>query len=41
MNKKILLIIAVFVGTAIAAHAQNLVSNPGFETGDFTGWTQW
>lgn len=23
------------------ASAQNLVQNPGFETGDFTGWTQW
>jgi hypothetical protein len=22
------------------ASAQNLVANPGFETGDFTGWTQ-
>jgi hypothetical protein len=40
MNKKILIIIAVFVSAAITARAQNLVQNPGFETGDFTGWTQ-
>lgn len=26
--------------TAPVAHAQNLVTNPGFETGNFTGWTQ-
>ena len=25
---------------ALSAHAQNLVTNPGFETGDLTGWTQ-
>jgi hypothetical protein len=40
MNKKMLLIIAVFASAALAARAQNLVNNPGFETGDFTGWTQ-
>jgi len=39
MNKKILLIIAVVASAALTAHA-NLVLNPGFETGDFTGWTQ-
>jgi hypothetical protein len=39
MNKKILLIIAVLASAALSAHAQNLVANPGFETGDFTGWT--
>jgi hypothetical protein len=38
MNKKILLIIAVFASVALTARA-NLVTNPGFETGDFTGWT--
>jgi hypothetical protein len=40
MNKKILLIVAVLASAALSAHAQNLVTNPGFETGDFTGWTQ-
>lgn len=25
----------------MVASAQNLVVNPGFETGDFSGWTQW
>jgi hypothetical protein len=25
--------------TASPAHAQNLISNPGFSTGDLTGWT--
>jgi hypothetical protein len=39
MNKKILLIIAVLASAALTARA-NLVTNPGFETGDFTGWTQ-
>jgi hypothetical protein len=38
MNKKILLIIAVVASTTLSAHAQNLVVNPGFETGDLTGW---
>jgi hypothetical protein len=40
MNKKILFIIAVLASVALSARAQNLVTNPGFETGDFTGWTQ-
>src|ERR1700694_1505879 len=40
MNKKILFIIAVLASAALSAHAQNLVTNPGFETGDFSGWTQ-
>jgi hypothetical protein len=39
MNKKILLIVAVLASAALSARA-NLVTNPGFETGDFTGWTQ-
>lgn len=39
MNKKILLIIAVFVGAALSAHAQNIVQNPGFETGSLPPWT--
>jgi PEP-CTERM motif len=39
MNKKILLIIAVFASVALTARA-NLVTNPGFETGSFSGWTQ-
>jgi hypothetical protein len=46
MNKKILLIIAVLASAALSARANlvldptNLVTNPGFETSDFTGWTQ-
>src|ERR1700719_599432 len=39
MNKKILLIIAVLASVVLTVRAQNLVTNPGFETGDFTGWT--
>jgi N-acetylneuraminic acid mutarotase len=31
--------LAVLASMAVSAHAQNLVVNPGFETGDFTGWT--
>jgi hypothetical protein len=40
MNRKLLLTIAVFASAALTARA-NLVDNPGFETGDFSGWTQW
>ena len=41
MNKKLLLIIAVVASAALTAHAQNLVQNPGFETGAFAPqWTQ-
>jgi PEP-CTERM motif-containing protein len=41
MNKKILLIIAVLASVALSARAQdNLVGNPGFETGTFSSWTQ-
>src|ERR1700730_468336 len=32
-------LIALVASMALSAHAQNLVTNPGFETGDFTGWT--
>jgi hypothetical protein len=41
MTKKILLIIVVVAGAALSTRADplNLVTNPGFETGDFTGWT--
>ena len=39
MNKKLLLIIAVCASAALTANA-NLVSNPGFETGSFSSWTQ-
>lgn len=35
-NLVVLAASAAFVGAASA----NLVNNPGFETGDFTGWTQ-
>jgi hypothetical protein len=39
MNRKtLLLIVAVLATAALSAHA-NLVLNPGFETGDFTSWT--
>ena len=40
MNRKIFLLIALLASAALSAHAQNLVTNPGFETSDFTGWTQ-
>ena len=30
----------MLASAALSARA-NLVTNPGFETGDFTGWTQW
>ena len=39
MNKKILLIIAVLASAALSARAQNIVQNPGFETGSFPPWT--
>src|SRR4029077_10049470 len=39
MNRKTPLLIAVLASAAVSAHAQNLLTNPGFETGDFTGWT--
>ncbi len=32
--------VAVCLALTSSASAQNLVANPGFETGDFTGWTQ-
>jgi hypothetical protein len=32
-------LLGLFVLAASAVQAQNLVVNPGFETGDFTGWT--
>jgi len=39
MNRKTLLfIVAVLASAALSAHA-NLVVNPGFETGTFSGWT--
>jgi hypothetical protein len=31
---------ALVIGTALPSFAANVVSNPGFETGDFTSWTQ-
>ena len=39
MNRKTPLLIAVLASAALSAHAQNLLTNPGFETSDFTGWT--
>ncbi len=35
-----LTVLACMLFFAQLASAQNLVTNPGFETGDFTGWTQ-
>jgi hypothetical protein len=37
--KKLVLALAIMGVTVSTAHA-NLVTNGGFETGDFTGWTQ-
>lgn len=34
-----LALLGLFLGAASTSQAQNLVTNPGFETGDFTGWT--
>jgi PEP-CTERM motif len=39
MNKRLLLIIAVFVAAGLTARAQNIVQNPGFETGSLAPWT--
>ena len=38
--KRSLAFAALVAALVPAASAQNLVNNPGFETGDFTGWTQ-
>jgi hypothetical protein len=41
MRKTLLILTSiVWVMLAGVAWAANLVTNPGFETGDFTGWTQ-
>lgn len=39
MRYAILILMALSVCAGTAGQAQNLVANPGFETGDFTGWT--
>jgi hypothetical protein len=39
MNRKTPLFIAMLASAALSAHAQNLVTNPGLESGNFTGWT--
>lgn len=38
MRCRILALLGLFLGAASASQAQNLVVNPGFETGDTTGW---
>ena len=38
MNSKTLFSFVALAGMAITVHAQNLVQNPGFETGDFPPW---
>ncbi len=38
MRCRILALMGLFLGAASASQAQNLVVNPGFETGDTTGW---
>ncbi len=38
MHLRKLCLAALFVGATSMAHGQNLVQNPGFETGDLTGW---
>jgi hypothetical protein len=35
-----LVVAFAFFVAALPAHAANIVINPGFETGDFTGWTE-
>jgi acyl dehydratase len=39
MRVRIATLLGLFFALASMAQAQNLVVNPGFETGDFTGWT--
>jgi len=39
MRYATLILMGLFALAAPAVQAQNLVTNPGFETGDFTGWT--
>lgn len=39
MRLRIPTLIGLLIIASTAAQAQNLVANPGFETGDFTGWT--
>lgn len=41
MNLKTLFVFAALAsaGVAVSAHATELVANPGFETGNYNGWT--
>ena len=39
-NSVLIAILALAAEHSISIAATNLVENPGFETGDFTGWTQ-
>jgi hypothetical protein len=38
--KRTILIVGALTMLSVGAPAQNLITNGGFETGDFTGWTQ-
>src|ERR1022692_2530279 len=39
VKRTLLFIVSVLASATVSAHAANLVTNPGFETGDFSGWT--
>ena len=39
MKTRIFVVLMVVLAMVAGASADNLVANPGFETGDFTGWT--
>jgi hypothetical protein len=38
VKRTLLFIVAVLASATVSAHAANLVTNPGFETGTFSGW---
>ena len=42
MNKSLLVVLAVVaIAISTPANAANLLNNAGFETGNFSGWSQW